>query len=383
MFSVRIYEDRLERAKKIAASKGLAGLILTRPSSITYIAGFLHMPMPERPLYAVIPADGEPFLLAPAIEYAHAKSKSWFKDIRLWYVDLPSSEQPFKSLAKMLGDAKMAGKTIGVEDSAAITAIQREMPGTSLVNTRDVVRDLRMIKSKEEIDLMRNRGRYADFAMGIVKESVREGVTELEIVGKAVYETLSKIAKEVQETDGPVPIDVRVVGGPRSEFPHAFSTTRKLKRGDMIDAVAMSSAFGYECGEIGRTLFFGEPSEKQRRIYEIALKGMKVARDALKPGAIAGDVHKARLEYLKGLGYAGCIRAKTGALRGLETRDDVYLYESDKTIIRPGMTFAILAGLSIPGDNGYRLGDLFLVTEKGNEPVTQFPSDIESVTIRA
>jgi len=382
MFNVSIYKERLERAKRVAASKGLAGLILTRPSSITYIAGFLHMPMAERPLYAVVPTDGEPFLLAPAIEYAHAKSKSWFKDIRLWYVDLPSSEQPFKSLAKMLGDAGISGK-IGVEDSASIAAIQKEMPGTALVNTRDVVRDLRMIKSKEEIDLMRNRGKYADFAMGIVKESVREGVTELEIVGKAVHETLSKIAKEVPETDGPVPIDVRIVAGSRSEFPHAFSCTRKLKRGDIVDAVAMTSAYGYECGEIGRTLFFGEPSEKQRKIYEIALKGMEVARGALKPGAITGDVHKARFEYLKGLGYEKCIRAKTGALRGLETRDDVYLYELDKTIIRPGMTFAINAGLSIPGDNGYRIGDLFLVTEKGNEHVTQFPYDIESVTIRA
>jgi Xaa-Pro dipeptidase len=340
------------------------------------------MSMPERPLYAVVPIESEPFLLAPAIEFAHAKSKSWFKDIRQWYVDLPSSEQPFKSLAKMLGDVGMTGKTIGVEDSAAIAVIQKEMPGTTLVNARDIVRDLRMIKSKVEIDLMKDRGRYADFAMEIVKESVREGVTELEIVGKAVHETLSKIAKEVQETNGPMPIDVRVVAGPRSEFPHAYSTTRKLKRGDMIDTVVIASAYGYECGEIGRTLFFGEPSEEQKKVYQIALKGMEVARGALKPGAIAGDVHKARMEYLKGLGYANYIRAKTGALRGLETRDDVYLYESDQTVIRPGMTFAVNAGLSIPGHNGYRIGDLFLVTEKGNEPLTQFSSDAESVTIR-
>jgi Xaa-Pro dipeptidase len=382
-FSVATYQDRLKKAKSVAASRGLAGLMLTRPSSIISVAGFVHASTSERPLYAVLPVDGDPFLIVPAIEYAHAKSKSWFKDVRRWYLDLPSREQPFKSLAGMLGQMEMAGKSIGVEDASVIAALQKEMPGTRLVNARDIVRDLRMIKSREEIDLMRNSARYADFALKVVAESVQEGITELEIETKAIQETISKMSKEVREIDGPRPVYVRVVSGPRTEFPHSFSTTSKLKRGDVVFTVVITSAYGYECGIIERTFFFGKPTEEQKKIYDIVLKGMGLAMEAMKPGATCSEVHRARNEYMTRSGYGDYVLTKSGGVRGLEGRDDVYLCDVDETILKPWMTFYVTSGMFIPGNNGYRVGEMVLITEKGCESLHRFPSGIESVIIGA
>jgi len=383
VFGLSIYRDRVRRATEVAASRGLAGLILTRPSSIFYVAGFVHMPTPERPLCAVLPADGDPFLLTPAVEYGHAKSKSWFNDVRQWYFDLPSGEQPFKSLAKMLGEAKMVGKSIGLEDTSVIDALRKEMPGTTLLNAKDIIWRLRMIKSNEEIELMREHAAYADFALGAVKDSIQEGITELEIVGKAVQKTLFKMSKEVQNMDGPMPVNVRVVAGARTAFPHAFSGTSKSKRGDEILAVVITTAYGYECGEIARTFFFGEPSEEKMRLYVAASKGMALVMKAMRPGVKCSELHRINCEHLARSGYAGHYPVKTGTMRGLESRDGVYLSELDQTVLEPGMTFFVGSGICIPGKGGYRLGEMVLVTETGAESLHKFPSNIQSVTIRA
>lgn len=341
----------------------------------------MHAPTPERPLYAILPTDGEPILLAPAIEFEHAKSKSWFKDIRQWYHDLPSREQPFKSLAKLLNDIGIANQNIGVEDTAAIAALQKEMPTTTFVNARDVVRDLRMIKSNEELDLMRGCAKYADYALQVVKESVREGVTELELVGEAVQETLSKMMKEVKEIDGPMPINVRVITGPATAFPHAFSTTRKVKKGDLVSPYALASAYGYGGGEIQRTLFYGKPTKEQKKIYGIALKANSLAMAAMKPGVVCSEVHKVSHDYFMSSGYGKYVLTKIGQLRGLESRDDITLTETDQTVLKPGMTFWVGSAICIPDNGGYRVGHLVLVTEKGSESMQEFPSEIESLII--
>jgi len=382
VFNISTYQRRIKSAREVAASRGIAGLILTRPSSVFYIAGFVHISMAERLLWVILPTEGDPFLLTPKIEYDYARFKSWFKDIRQWYFDLPSREQPFKSVAGMLREAGMAGKTIGVEDDATIATLAKEMPGTNFVNTRDIIRDLRMIKSKEEIDLIRERAKYTDFALGVLAESLQEGVTELEIAGEVIRQTLSKMTKEIRDTDGPMPVNVRVIAGSRTAFLHAYMTTRKLKKGDVVLGMVDTVAYGYGCGEATRTFFFGKPTEEQRKIYGIALQGMARTMDVMKPGATCSEVHEANYEHWRKSGYGEYVLAKTGSMRGLESRDDIYLCEVDRTVLRPGMTFLAGSGVGMPGSAGYRVANMMLVTEMGCESLQKFPSDIESLIIQ-
>jgi Xaa-Pro dipeptidase len=381
VFSTGTYKHRLKKALKVAASQKLDGLILTRPSSIFYIPGFIHAPTSERPLYAILPQDGDPILLTPQIEYGHAESKSWIKDIRRWYFDQPSTEQPFKKLANILEEIGLSGKRIGVEDPTVIPTLQKEMPKTAIMNTRWLVRDLRMLKSKEEIELIKKYSEFADFALNIVNESIEEGVSELELVGKAINETLLKFVREVDETDGPIPIHIRVTSGSRTAFPHAFSTTRKIRKKDPLLVFASFNVYGYECGEIARTMFFGKPSEKQKKIYNTVEKAMELSLTRLKPGVKCNEVHKINYEYLKNSGYKEYIGIKTGALRGLESRDGITISETDETIIKSSMTFWMDSGICIPGKYGLRFGNLVLVTEDANIPITKWGSDLDSITI--
>jgi len=216
-----------------------------------------------------------------------------------------------------------------------------------------------------------------------LKETMREGLSELEVVGKVTYETLSSMAKDTKCINIPISVDIRVVSGPRSAFAHTFATTNTLKRGDVIMAWAITFMDGYECGELVRTFFLGKPKEEQVKIYNTAIRGFSLAREAMKPGATCSEVHKASYEYLVKSGYKEYIFAKTGSMRGLEMRDGIYLSEVDDTILRPGMTFSVQAGICIPGNGGYRLTDMNLVTERGCESLQQFPTDVETVTIEA
>jgi Xaa-Pro dipeptidase len=140
--------------------------------------------------------------------------------------------------------------------------------------------------------------------------------------------------------------------------------------------------WGY-LSELERTMFVGDPSGEQERMFEHMLVLQDLALDAIRPGVRCSDVDKAVRAYFEEHGLWEHWRHHTGHAIGLRYHEGPFLDSGDHTEIRPGMVFTVEPGLYSPELGGYRHSDTVLVTETGIEILTYYPRDLASLIIPA
>lgn len=382
LFSKRTYVDRVESVKKNMASRGIGTLILSKSVSVFYLAGFPYMigghfyerPY-ERPLYLIISLEEEPILLTPGMEFEHAKEKSWISDVRLvsnlWSGSLACA---FGSVAEILEGFHLEDGKIGVEDTWTSEGLGNFITDKTIVDAEDIVSNMRMVKSEEEIMLITQACRYTDYAIQVLFESAHEGATELELMNKAAFEASQKMIEEVPklETYDNL-VWVKVNSGPKTVFTHGSISNRKLRKGDIVTFItkAFLGFTGYH-GHLVRTAFVGKPTKKQKNLYLEALDAEITALDAIGPGVRCCDADR---EARKKRGGGG------GFGMGIESHEDPYLRKSDRREMRAGMVFYIPSGIYIKGHGAYKLSDNVVVTDYGRELLTNYPKDLESMII--
>jgi len=140
--------------------------------------------------------------------------------------------------------------------------------------------------------------------------------------------------------------------------------------------------FGYNA-ELERALVVGQPTDEQRRLFDHTAAAQQTAFAALRPGATCADVDGAVLAYFEANDLLPLWRQHTGHAIGLRKHEAPFLDVGDFTRIEPGMVFTIEPGVYSPEIGGFRHSDTVAVTEDGIDPLTDYPSDIESLTIEA
>ncbi len=153
---------------------------------------------------------------------------------------------------------------------------------------------------------------------------------------------------------------------------HRRSTVRRLRRGDPVYLCfcGIANFKQYKLG-FDREYFVGTVTDRQARIYETALRAQAAALHAVRPGAVAEDVHFAADAVYREAGFEPAYR--TGRGIGCSFLERPELKAGDSTRLRAGMTFAVDGGITIPGELGARVGDSIVVTETGFEYLTPYP----------
>jgi len=118
----------------------------------------------------------------------------------------------------------------------------------------------------------------------------------------------------------------------------------------------------------------GEPDPEARLVQETAIAAQAAALRAIRPGVLAEEVAAAANAVYARQGFAPGYR--TGRAIGLAYLETPELKPGDRTELRPGMTFAVDGGVTVPGRLGGRIGDSIVVTETGFAFLTDFPRDI-------
>ena len=156
---------------------------------------------------------------------------------------------------------------------------------------------------------------------------------------------------------------------------HMHPTVRKLERFDPIYLCFCPIAH-FKQFKLGfdREYFVGDVRDDQAKLYETTLAAQRASIDAMRPGVTAEEVHRASeavyLDNDLGMSY------RTGRAIGYSALEKPQLKHGDKTVLQPGMAFAVDGGITIPGEFGARVGDTILVTETGAECITEFPRDL-------
>jgi Xaa-Pro aminopeptidase len=241
---------------------------------------------------------------------------------------------------------------------------------------------MRLIKTPDEIEIMRQAGQVS-LAMcqgGI--ERIAEGVPEYEVALGVIAGGTRKAAEYLTDEGperlfSPMIYNLQVLqsGGPDLSMVHRRPTVRRIRRGESVYMCfcEMNNFKGFKPG-FDRQYWVGEVPDEEARLYEITLKAQGAALDMMRPGVSAEDVHAAAAAVYEEAGFGLCYRTGRGV--GYSMTEKPQLKFGDKTIIQAGMTFSVDGAVSIPEKVATRVGDTILVTEDGFEYLTPFPKEL-------
>jgi len=168
--------------------------------------------------------------------------------------------------------------------------------------------------------------------------------------------------------------------GPNSYFPHALSRGLTFKKGDTLVTGASSDVYGIHA-ELERTMFMGEPSKRQKDLFDAMMAAQNSALESAGPGVKCSDVDKAARDAFKTKGVSHLVRHHTGHALGMEGHERPFLDLGSEDVLKPGMIFSCEPGIYEQGLGGFRHSDTFVVTEDGIEITTKYPREISELII--
>jgi Xaa-Pro aminopeptidase len=359
-------KGRIDKAQKLMAANGMGAIYVESGTSLFYYTG-VKWGRSERMFAMVIPAKGDPAWVCPAFEEQRARELIRFgDDIRTWQ----EHESPYRLVAQILADRGASSGKVGIEETTRfffMDGVGKQSPGVEMVSADPVTVGCRVIKSANELALMKRANEITVEAYKAATSALREGITHFE-VSKLISTAFS--AMGVNGGAG-------VQFGEYSAFPHGSIQPQKLKQGDVVMMDGGCDVDGYR-SDVTRTIVFGKPSDRQRQVWDVEKKAQNAARDAVRPGVPAETIDAAARKVITDAGFGPDYKFFTHRLGhgiGLDGHEWTYLVRGNKTPLAPGMCFSDEPGIYIYGEFGVRLEDCFHVTENGAELFTkQSPS---------
>jgi len=385
---------RIEQVREKLTQRKLDALYLTSGVSFFYLTGYSYIPT-ERPAALIIPLDGEITFMGPLLEIDHIPLKTrLIKNIKTYY-DYPGKKHPIDHFAQFMKDMELASKRIGTDNLAGAAAIwgyqgpqiTEKLPKAKFVLAKDIIQNMRLVKSKEEIELIRESAKWANLVHSLLHEYTAPSLWDFDVAAAASYEA-SVIMKKALGPDyepqrwgrSPASAGFRGQVGEMSAIPHSIATRRLLRDGDVLVTGAGADVGGYSC-ELERTMILGEPTLKQRKYFEVMLKAQEEAIQALKPGVKCSSVDKATAKVFTKAGFSQLMRHHTGHGLGLEGHEPPWLDVGNDALLKLGMVVSCEPGIYESGFGGFRHSDTVLITEDGAELITYYSRDLESLTI--
>jgi Xaa-Pro dipeptidase len=362
-------EGRRSRLLDDVREAGLSGYVLFGQDYIRYFTSFVFLSN-ERPVVFAQRVGGESVVFVPEFEVERVRAETAFERIES-YPEYPGVEHPMKILARVLGDLGIGG-AIGADGNGypGILGYQgpplSEVTGARVVPLGKTIEAMMARKSEHELELIRESGRWCARAHRLLQEYTRVGATETEASLRAGHESTLELFAELGDeigqqgsSDG-VSAGYRGQIGLRSAWAHAVAHNISFRPGDVLVTETSAPVWGYHA-ELERALIIGAPTDEMRRLFEHMVALQRVAMAVLRPGG----------------------RQHTGHGIGLRNHEAPFLDVGDHTPVEAGMVFTIEPGLYSAEVGGFRHSDTVAVTPDGIDLLTEYPRDIESLTIPA
>ena len=350
---------RVNKAQKLMAEKQIQAIILDAGINMNYFTGISWHPS-ERSMLAIIPVKGDPFFICPAFEEdrflemtpAGTKVFTWEED-----------ENPFALTTASLRKMGIQKGQIGIDEFCRFfifDGLRKSDASFQFVSADPITIPCRIIKSATEIALMQK-------ANDATVKAIQAGIAALSI-GCTPRQISQKIAQAHSE-QGAMHGFASVTFGVATSFPHGSSRKQILKTGDVVMLDCGCSVGGYE-SDITRTIVFGEPSAKQKQIWDLEKKAQQAGFEVAKLGAPAENVDFAARKVLIDAGFGPDYKLpglphRTGHGIGMSGHEWGNMVRGNKAPLEIGMCFSIEPTIAIPGEFGVRLEDCAYMTADG------------------
>jgi Xaa-Pro aminopeptidase len=381
-----MFETRMNTFRAEMCNKGLDVALITDDDNVYYLTGYydyLHMEF-GRPTILIVPRDGPSLLVTPTIDLNMAQSVARVDKIAAWN-DGMGAEWRAEIPAAVKG-----ATLIGIEPDHIPALVRRYVDGLIgaqyLRSITPILSEMRMIKSTQELQLARHAGQVANAMMDAGRAAIGDCVPEYEIAIATSQAGTRKAAELLTEYYGDVEMSPNthflqiMASGETITKTHHRATTRVMRRGEPVFLCfcGMTNFHRFKLG-FDRTFWIGEMMDPaQAAVYEVALASQQAALDALRPGVTAESVHAAYAEVIQGAGYEYPFRC--GRATGFSFLEAPQLVTGDTTILQPGMVLAVDGSVAVDQFRA-QIGDSFIITQDGYEPVTEHPKTIDQLIV--
>jgi Xaa-Pro aminopeptidase len=392
----------VERASRLMDENGLDGLLASAPANVYYLSGLWNTGMALSPLepssYVLVSRDSlsQPVVVVftgdmdTAVECgpeARIINYGTFAKYVAEGVELTPLEARLKelaidkapradaleALAAAVEEAQLTDGVIGLDEtvfkSAYSSELTRRYPKLKLKPAASVFKQIRMVKTQEEIRRLRAAVQVTEKAILEVVGMAREGITGAEMT------------QEFEKTlidQGARPLFTGLGVGRSSAIGQCPPGDVPLRRGERIWFDVGCKHQGYS-SDVGRTFSFGDPDERTRRYYQATLEGQKRGLETAKAGATAAEVYHATMAAVESAGIPNYRRRHVGHGMGISGYDPPLLAPGDETILEEGMVMAIEPPYYELGTGAILVEDTFVVTKGQPELLTSLSRELEII----
>ena len=357
--------------KKYMIDQTLSFVYIDNPDTIAHLTGFYSNPH-ERVLALLITADSTQ-LLVPKLEESEARSYGAV-DIVTGYKD---EDNPWAILKENVAEDGLFN-TIGIESDYLVVDRYHQLmslfPDASFKSVTSYLQNMKVIKSGEEILIMKEAGHLADEALRVGMDALSTGITEQEVVAVIEYEMKKLGVKEMS-------FDTMVLFGDHAASPHGTPGDRKLQAGELV-LFDLGVVYNGYTSDVTRTVSYGDPSPKLKELYSIVLNAQKTAQAAVRPGITAGELDAAARQIITESGYGDYFTHRLGHGLGRSVHEFPNIAPGVTIPIQTGMCFSIEPGVYIEGTAGIRIEDCLVVTDKGADPFTQTTKELIVIPVK-
>lgn len=363
-------QGRIAKAQRLMKENKIQAIFLDAGTSMNYFTG-VRWGQSERMMAAIIPADGEVVYVSPGFEEARVRELITLGDeVRVWQ----EHESPYEVVGGVFRDLGIRTGTIGMEERVRFflfDGVRKVAPNLNYASADPVTIGCRMFKSPAEITLMQKANEVTLAAYKACYPLLEAGMTPRDFAS-----LVSDAHRRLGASGGAF-----TLFGEASAYPHGTTQPQILKEGDIVLFDGGCSIEGY-ASDITRTVVFGEPSARQKEIWNLEKASQSAGFEAARLGEPCENVDIAARKVLTDAGFGpgykvpGCPH-RTGHGIGMDGHEWGNMVLGNKQPLTPGMCFSIEPTIAIYGEFGIRLEDCAYMTEEGVKWFTEQSPSLE------
>ena len=382
-FDRQEYQQRLERVRTAMNGKDLDAMVIGDPANMNWLTGFdawsFYVPQVMLVLH-----DHPPVWLGRQMDAGSVPLTTYLgsESVRPYAEDLVQRDDvhPMEAIGESLIEMGLSNKRIGYESdtyyfsSKAVGCLKTVVSDASWVDADLLVNWCRAIKSDAEIEVMRQAARIASHVMTVACEHIAPGVRQCDLVAKVLAAQVSGVDGMGGDLTSICPL---ILAGEAAATAHPLWTDEPFTTNQTVALELGGARKRYNAG-LARTLQLGQGMQKVYDTAGAVKEGLEAVLDCIRPGILAGEVHRAwqgvldryglvkesRIGYSIGVGYAPDWGEHTVSLRA-----------GEDTVLEPSMTLHVMLGMWMDGW-GIELSETVAVTKTGVECLTQFDRNL-------
>ncbi|MDA9537105.1 peptidase M24 [Bradyrhizobium sp. CCBAU 21362] len=367
------YERRQQNVLESMTRAGLDALLVTAIGHARYLTGYYGGGTYFGPFPLILAPGRAPTYVVREYEVQTVRAYSCVGQI------IPYSQE--RDFAKVCGDVLrrygLQNKRIGLElrcwniTPSDVYQLEAELPGMTVVDATELVGSVAAIKSELELEAMRNAMAMTEVALRTFEESLREGLTEVEMAA-AMHGAVKKAGGEELRL-------VSLVFGERTKLAHGLPAGHPISENEPAVTEIGGVKSGYAAGLV-RTAVVGRHPEFES-LFALSNEALDTVIDFIKPGVSAEEVDATVRKVVERAGRRRAFRNKAGYQTGIHwsERGNMDMVPGVKDILKAGMTLHM--PIMLFGENGHIVGcsDHVLVTEGGAKSFSSTPRTLYRV----